>query len=52
MKDLKTSTLEDLLDDLVYFGRESPDLDYIPDQIFDKIYDIKQEIIRRFEENQ
>jgi len=52
MKDLKTSTLDDLLDDLVYFGRQSPDLDYIPDHIFDKIYDIKQEIIRRFEEKQ
>ena len=50
MKDLKTSTLDDLLDDLVYFGRQSPDLDYIPDHIFDKIYDIKQELVKRTSE--
>ena len=54
MKDLKASTLEDLMEDLVFVGRRlgKDDLDYIPDHLFDRIYDIKREITRRVEEKQ
>ncbi len=54
MKDLKASTLEDLLEDLVLAGQRigKDDLDYIPDYLFDEIYDIKREITRRVEEKQ
>jgi len=54
MKDLKASTLEDLMEDLVWAGRRlgKDDLDYIPDDLFDEIYGIKREITRRVEEKQ
>jgi hypothetical protein len=54
MKDLKESTLEDLMEDLVWVGRRlgKDDLDYIPDDLFDEIYGLKREITRRVEEKQ
>lgn len=54
MKDLKESTLEDLLEDLVWAGRRlgKDETDYMSDYLFDEIYGIKREITRRVEEKQ
>ena len=55
MKDLKASTLEDLLEELLYLGSEKEkNIDYEQGyrRVSDEIYFIKQEITRRVEEKQ